>query len=367
MTAVLSIFFQDITQSYVMAMSVFSLCGLSQAVLEIPTGIFSDKIGRRQTLILSAALILICLLLWAVAGQLHCVPLLFVGAVLYGASDAFMSGTADALMFETMQAIGEGQDFKLIYARSRVYNQSGLLISVLTAAGVMYFYPIQILAWISILPMAGQLVIAFFYVNPPLESKTNINGDHDFKQAFFLLWRNKKLRLFSVIEILDSSFCMTVHRFEGIYFENVIAAWAVNLIRGCKQIAGMVGYALMPCFRRFQPLKLLVCSVLWSVGIRGTALVLNSVFSPFIMALSNLSYGITETTKMELLQNEYIASQRATMGSILSLLTAVFQALIYLGAGYLADFFGVRLAFACVTGGRLIIVFLCSRAIKKEK
>ena len=358
MAAVLSVYFQDITHSYAQTMSVFSVCGLSQAVLEIPTGVFSDKIGRRQTLILSAASILVCLLLWAAAGQFHCVPFLFAGAVLYGASDALMSGTVDALMFETMQAMGERQDFRLVYASGRGYNQAGLLISVLIAAVVMYVWPIQILAWISVLPMIGQLIIAFFYVNPSVKTK-NGAGDHDFKQAFSVMWRNKNLRLFSVIEILDSSLCMTLHRFEGIYFKNLVAVWIINLIRGCKHLAGMIGYALVKRFRRIRSLKLLAGSVLWSVCAESVGLLLNSIVSPFVMALSNLSFGITETSKTELLQNEFLVDQRATMGSILSLLTAVFQAVVYVSAGALADCFGVRCAIVCLICSRVIVVFLC--------
>lgn len=134
MSAVLSIYFQEITGSYALAMSVFSVCGLSQAALEIPTGVFSDKIGRRQTLILSAFLVLICLIMWAVAGETNCIFLLFVGAVLYGASDAFMSGTVDALIFETLSQAGREQEFKKLYAACRICNQAGLLTGVLIGA-----------------------------------------------------------------------------------------------------------------------------------------------------------------------------------------------------------------------------------------
>ncbi|MGN1079345.1 MAG: hypothetical protein ACI4TE_04145 [Alphaproteobacteria bacterium] len=81
MTAVLAVYFQEITRSYAAAMSVFSLCSLFQAILEVPTGIFSDKIGRRQTLVLSAVSLIVCL----------------------------TSGTLDALMFETAEESGQNK------------------------------------------------------------------------------------------------------------------------------------------------------------------------------------------------------------------------------------------------------------------
>ncbi len=364
MTAVLAIYFQDITASYTLTMSVFSVFGLSQAVLEIPTGFFSDKIGRRQTLILSALFILICLILWAFAGHLRCIPLLFAGAVLYGASDALMSGTLDALMFETMQEIGEERDFKLIYARSRVYNQAGLIISVLIATAVLYFQSLQFLAWLSVLPMTGQLVVSFFYVNPSRNNrKTSEKHELNLKKTLCLFWQNKKLRFFSLIEILDTSFYMTINRFEGVYFENLITVWAVNLARACKQIAGMTGYALMPVFNHIRSLKILFGSVLWSAVFCYIALFFNTVLSPFVMALSNLSFGLTETTKEDLLQKEYLPEQRAMMGSLLSLLTAGFQSVVCAASGMAADIFGVRNALFCLIFCRLTVCFLCTRKI----
>ena len=93
------IYFQQITQSYALAMLVWSISNLTQTFGEIPTGIYSDKIGRRKTLILASASILICFLLWALAGQFQQSLFLFIGAVFWGLSDSFLSGTNEALMY----------------------------------------------------------------------------------------------------------------------------------------------------------------------------------------------------------------------------------------------------------------------------
>ncbi|MGN1079346.1 MAG: hypothetical protein ACI4TE_04150 [Alphaproteobacteria bacterium] len=87
----------------------------------------------------------------------------------------------------------------------------------------MYFWSLQVLARASIFPMIGQLVTAWFYVNPKKEKTEPVTTAVHFKQACIRLWKNKKPRLFGLIEILDSSINMTIHRFEGLYFENLIA------------------------------------------------------------------------------------------------------------------------------------------------
>ena len=96
------IYFEQITHSYALAMLVWSVANLTQTFGEIPTGIFSDKIGRRKTLMMSALTILICFILWALAGQFELMSLLFIGAFFWGLSDAFISGTNEALiLFES--------------------------------------------------------------------------------------------------------------------------------------------------------------------------------------------------------------------------------------------------------------------------
>ena len=367
MTAVMAVYFQEITRSYTAAMSVFSLCCLSQAVLEVPTGIFSDKIGRRQTLILSALSLIICLTAWAAAGQLNWTALLFAGALFWGMSDALMSGTLDALIFETVEELDQKQNFDLIYASCRLYNQAGLFISVLLGTGIMYFWSLQALAWISILPMTGQLVVALFYRNPRKEKSEPATTMAHFKQACRQLWENKRLRLFGLIEILDTSVNMTIHRFEGLYFENLIAVWLINVVRAVKQLAGIISYAAVARLRRFGLLTLLQFSVGACIVLQMTALMINNVFSAVLMPLTNLFFGVTTTAKTDLLQREFPDRQRATAGSILSLLSAVFQAVLYAVIGLLADFRGVRTALFCCVFCHISVVFLGRTAQKKEK
>jgi len=50
-------------------MLVFSITMLSTALFEVPTGIYSDMIGRKNTLVWGAALSLFSVLCYAIAGS----------------------------------------------------------------------------------------------------------------------------------------------------------------------------------------------------------------------------------------------------------------------------------------------------------
>ena len=155
------IYFEQITHSYAWAMAVFSVCSLSTTFMEIPTGIISDRIGRKKTLIWAAVSIFICFALWALAGQYQQTWMLFAGALLWGVSDALLSGTDEALMYETMEELGRPDQFDVLYAKSNGWNQVGLGVSALLAAGVTYYFSLQTLAWLScLLAIAADQQIA---------------------------------------------------------------------------------------------------------------------------------------------------------------------------------------------------------------
>src|SRR3989344_4474856 len=48
------LYFAQVTGSFALGMSIFSIAYVSAALFEIPTGIYSDFIGRRKTVILGA-------------------------------------------------------------------------------------------------------------------------------------------------------------------------------------------------------------------------------------------------------------------------------------------------------------------------
>ena len=117
------VYFETITQSYALAMAVFAISSLSTTVMEIPAGLFSDKIGRRKTLLCSPILVCLAFLLWALAGSFQYSFLLFLGAFLWGTAEAVKSGTDEALIYETMDELGERENFKIQYAKSRGWGQ----------------------------------------------------------------------------------------------------------------------------------------------------------------------------------------------------------------------------------------------------
>ena len=157
--------------------------------------------------------------------------------------------------------------------------------------------------------------------------------------------------------MLGRGISFTAHRLEGAYFNMLIPTWLVNVTRMIKQACGTVSFFIAPYVRKFGFYKLLVTSTLGMTVIKVVSVVLNNFATPFIQSCVNIFYGISSTAESALLQKELSPKQRATMGSIVSLMGGILSAGIYWAVGIIADvssvYFAIILLIACnfITAG----------------
>ncbi len=91
--------------------AVLSLVGL---ILEIPTGYFADRVGRKISIVVGA-------LLWVCSVFLYCSGASFeaflVAEVLLGFGMSFIAGADTALIFDTLRALGREHEYRALEGR----------------------------------------------------------------------------------------------------------------------------------------------------------------------------------------------------------------------------------------------------------
>src|SRR5690348_13401937 len=65
---IIILYFTQVSGSFALGMSVFSITMLASAIFEVPTGVFSDKIGRKKTIVCGSIASVISVALYAVGG-----------------------------------------------------------------------------------------------------------------------------------------------------------------------------------------------------------------------------------------------------------------------------------------------------------
>lgn len=89
---------------------------------ELPTGIVADRYGRRISLFLASAISAVAFLSLGLGST---IPVLLGSYALFAVADAFMSGADAALLFDTLQRLGRGEQFT---------RQIGRMSAIQTAA-----------------------------------------------------------------------------------------------------------------------------------------------------------------------------------------------------------------------------------------
>ncbi len=192
MSVLAVVFFQRITGSYAFALGVYSIVGIVQSIAEVPTGIVSDRIGRRKTMVVSAVLEVLMAVIFALAGTLGYKYLLIVGAVVWALAEAFASGTDDALMYETMEELSMSDRYDVLYARSKTFGQIGLGVGALIAAVITYFYSLTVLAWVCAVIDIIPIFICLRFVEPKRHNGEDVTSAKHFIAAIKAFVQNKK-------------------------------------------------------------------------------------------------------------------------------------------------------------------------------
>lgn len=366
-SALAVVYFQDICQSYTLAIFAYSLITIASSAAEVPLGILSDRYSRKFNIVISSIFLFFSMFFWALAGYYHSVWMLFLGSILRGLGVAFQSGTTTALIYETMSDLRSKKLFDKVYSQINAFHQTGLLISAITGMIVTYYLPLIHLVWLSVIPAFIKVFIVARLKNPKSNFDDKLSPWQQLVKSAKLLKSRKKLRNYLTMTILDSSVLLNIYRIEALYFAMLIPLYLINVVRVITHAAGCFSFWLMPLLRKINFLQLLFYSRIGMAFIRIFGLVLNNALTPFITAFTNLGYGIGVTAQTTLQQKEYNKGLRATMESLSGLLQGIFISIAGYLLGLVADYYSPRDALWVAVIIQIVIALLYKNLFKVYK
>ncbi len=107
---------------------------------EVPSGALADSFGRRNLLVLAAALMVVEIGLWAFVprGNLTLLFWVFVlNRILSGMAEAAASGADEALAYDSLQQQGNSEDWGRVLERQIQFQSAGFVVAM-TLGGVLY-------------------------------------------------------------------------------------------------------------------------------------------------------------------------------------------------------------------------------------
>jgi MFS family permease len=386
----LILFFIDAGLSFLQIGTLYAVREISTNILEIPTGIAADSLGRRKTMICSFIFYIISFAVFFCSNSY----LLFIPAmILFAVGEACRTGTHKAMIFEYLK-INNWQDQKVhYYGDTRSWSQIGSAVSALIAGGIVFLSAdYKYIFAYSILPYLINLLLMISYPKE-LDGVIKHHPGSEIMTKFVIVIKTSihsfinisTLRVISSLSVFSG-----FHRATKDYLQPVLAAFALSLpiflvYEENKRTALVIGIAyffiyILTAFAsrksgkiaaKFQhiivPLNIsmlagLVMGVLIGIFYNLDLLLISIILYIGIFIIQNLRkpMGIAYVSDMT---NQDIL---ATTLSAESQVTSLFSGIIAVVIGYFADRFGLGTAMI-VSSFVLLVLTPLYRAKEKVK
>lgn len=168
----LVLLFVDKGLSFLQIGSLYAMREVLINVLEIPSGVMADAMGRRRTMVLSFLAYIASFVVFYFATG-YAVLALAMGVFAFG--DAFRTGTHKAMIFDYLKLKGWSDQKTHYYGHTRSWSQRGAALSSLVAAGLVLWHGNYSIVFLwTIVPYVIDLVLMLTYP-PELDGPRHAN------------------------------------------------------------------------------------------------------------------------------------------------------------------------------------------------
>ncbi|MBN1562258.1 MAG: MFS transporter, partial [Anaerolineae bacterium] len=313
---ILIIYFARVTGSYTLGMSLFAVASISNAVFELPTGIFSDLIGRKRTLVLGAVASFAAVLFYAIGGSYFWLAL---GSVCQGLQWALFSGNNAALLHDTLTALGRVDEYQEHLGRTYSRDHVGIALGSIMG-GVLAVIALPLVMWLTVIPQAINLVVSLYVVEPGVSTPPTGNPYAHLRDALRLLVRSRDLRHLSIASMLGGAIGESGYQLRAAFIEQLWPLWALGMARTLENVLAAVGFHFSGrLIKRFSEFKLLIGGGIMGWIVDMISIAVPTVLSPAAMALMSIFHGTGIVSQDSLFQQRFTTEQRATLGSLVAL------------------------------------------------
>jgi MFS family permease len=337
-----AIYFSKVSGSYVLGLSIFSIANISGALFEVPTGVFSDRIGRKYTTMLGG-------LAYTLAGIAYAIGLNFwwlaIGAVLGGLGRSFYSGNNDALLFDSLNKSERKEELEKFMGFIGSAEQWALGIAALLGGFLAYKFSFSLVMWLSVFPLFLCFFTSFWLIEVKNEIKNEGNIYLHLKEALNNFLVNRKLRLLSLSRIIGFGLSESAWQFRSVFVASLWPLWAIGSAQMISNIGAAIGFGWSgKIIKKFKAMNILLFDIIFCKIVNFTSLIFPTVASPALMTTTSLLYGPTSVIEQSLFQKEFTDKQRATMGSLNSFGKSISFAIAATILGLVADKTNPRIA-----------------------
>jgi MFS family permease len=350
------VFLFDFMLAYAVYTALFQLEGLSVTeigillafwsasaiVLELPSGALSDHLDRRWLLVAAPLIKVLTFVVWGLAdGNFW---LYGLGFLVWSVSQALVSGTKEALLYEKLESEGRAGDYDRILGRDFAATEFGVGAGALLG-GIVGYFSMQGSIWLSIAPLIVAAVAALRLhdvrrvKDRDRDSEPPRYLDH-FRNAAEEFLRERAIRFLTLYIACGLIIVEILEEFDQLYYLAVsVPIWAWGMVDII-----VVGFSAAASLHAHRFARNAVLS--WLLPLVSGALMLLAAQSAGLWVLLPFVLGYLALTPAQVLaeakyQRVMEGRSRATTTSVLVVAQNIVGIVLTLGFGVLADTIGI--------------------------
>ncbi len=338
------------------------LYALTVVLLEIPSGILSDKLGRKRMLSLynTFSVIEMTILLFAHHFWQFALAVFFAGI-----GKALASGSENALLYDSLFTEGKQKDFEKLIGRVFAINFAGAVVAALSGSMLANFFSFELNYILSIISISCAFILTLTLKEPPIMKKqeNEILTIGQYIQQSIRVFKSQPLVFVHCLTGATIGGCLIyLDEFWQILMESIgmpllffgiISALALSI-----RIPGnLLAYKLKA---RFDTTTILIGAIFLNAAGYLAVFFMRSAWCLIPMALVFAMAGIIDPLVSGFLHHHTESNIRATVESLSSLGLRLLSMLIGLAFGYVSTYLSIFAGFAllgCICIGYLL--FFC--------
>jgi len=359
-------------------MLVNSIYTVGQMVFEVPTGVVADTIGRKASILLSMATLVVSTMLYVITPSMGWGFWGFaVSSVILGLGYTFQTGAVDAWLVDALDATGYDKPKERVFARGQIAGGIGMLVGSLMGGVIgQVGLTLPYIARSALLVACFVLVLLMvrdegFEARPLRASSFAAESRKIFDAGVRYGWRSPVVRPLFWVSALGGVFFLYGFYAWQPYVLDLLgqpnAIWLLGVVQASFSAVGIAGNALVGRFMgegesRRDPAKVLEWGA-WTnafvvFGIAGIGLLaLTPGWLPAALAIAlwmvfGVLFGVTTPVRMGYINEHIPSAQRATVLSLDAFFADAGGAVGQPALGWVSD--AVSIPVAWLIGGAFV-------------
>jgi MFS family permease len=314
-------------------------------LLEVPSGAFADRWSRKKILLIGLFFAFFEFFVPIFANNFWMFAIASISAAI---GVTLFSGTANALIYDSMKAIKEQKNFEKFLSREKFISYFSNGIAILIGGVIAYYTTLVETYWLSLFAIPIAFLIILTMTEPKIHTTTyEVKYWQHIKDAGKVIKNNKTLRFVILYGAIIGAIIVQLDEYTQLFYQGIglpiILFGVVSIIH---LILGGIGGFFAPYLKKKLSLDNSLLSILIiSIICIVLAAVIQNIYSLIPLLFAFFVLGVVSPLVLGYLHHNTKSKHRATVESFQSLLMNGSGVIIGISFGVLSDYTSIFLGY----------------------